>query len=57
VPGETTRPARAYARLLVSDKFYNEAAVRVGRQKSDLLGCAPSSPARSRSTTSASRPE
>lgn len=30
--------ARRYARLLVSEvKFYNEAAVRVGRQKSDLL--------------------
>ena len=30
--------ARRYARLLVSEiKFYNEAAVRIGRQKSDLL--------------------
>jgi hypothetical protein len=38
-PGEDHEAsARRYARLLVSEiKFYNEAAVRVGRQKSDLL--------------------
>jgi hypothetical protein len=38
-PGEDPEAsARRYARLLVSEiKFYNEAAVRVGRQKSDLL--------------------
>ena len=38
-PGEDEETsARRYARLLVSEiKFYNEAAVRVGRQKGDLL--------------------
>ena len=38
-PGEDEETgARRYARLVVSEiKFYNEAAVRIGRQKADLL--------------------
>ena len=37
-PAEDGNSARRYARLLVSEiKLYNEAAVRVGRQKRDLL--------------------
>ena len=37
-PGEDGNSARRYARLLVSEiKLYNEAAVRLGRQKRDLL--------------------
>jgi hypothetical protein len=36
--GEEDRAARRYARLLVSEiKLYNEPAVRIGREKRDLL--------------------
>jgi GAF domain len=38
IRGEDGNSARRYARLLVSEiKLYNEAAVRIGRQKRDLL--------------------